>query len=74
MGQTDDWSFSDEHGMLWTWIYICPYCGQTLATRHLVDYSMNLSPDDIIGCDDCGLDISVEAAPLILENLDGERA
>lgn len=74
MGQTDGYSFSDENGMIWTWIYICPFCGQTLATQRLVDDSMNLGPDDVIGCDDCGVDVSVEAAPLVLEDMDGSRA
>lgn len=75
MGQTDDGTFSvcDEHGMIWTWVYICPYCDAELASMRLVD-DMDLYDDDIIGCDECHMDVSVELASLILIDMDGNRA
>ena len=73
MGQTDGtFSVCDENGMIWTWTYICPYCDEELATMRLVD-SMNLDDDDIIGCDECNMDVSIEAAPLVLIDMDGNR-
>lgn len=74
MGQTNEYSFADEDGAIWTWVYICPECENVLATQRLVDESMGLGPDDVIGCDDCGIDVTVEMAQLVIEGPDGERA
>jgi len=74
MGQTDGtYSVIDHDGMKWTWFYICPYCGCVLATLRLVD-DMELDGDDVIGCDDCALDIGVESAALVMIDEDGNRA
>lgn len=74
MGQTDERSFRDADGRLWTWVYVCPFCDRELATQRLVDDEMNLSPDDVIGCDGCGSDVSVETAELVMIDSDGNRA
>lgn len=73
MGQTDGtYKVIDHDGMEWTWVYVCPFCDAELATLRLVE-SMNLEPDDIIGCDQCCVDVSIEASALILVDVDGNR-
>ena len=73
MGQTDNgYKVIDVDGTVWTWTYICPGCDTVLATQQIVE-SMNLEGDDIIGCDECGEDISIDAAWLILIDGEGNR-
>lgn len=73
MGQTDgDSFFADDNGMVWTWVYICPHCDAELASKGLID-NMGFDGDDIIGCAECGRDVSVDAAQLILIDELGNR-
>lgn len=65
--------FYDENGVLWIWVYICPYCGDELATMRLIDL-MGLDGDDIIGCDACRRDVPVDDAQTVLIDTDGNRA
>jgi hypothetical protein len=74
MGQTDEYSWIDENGDHWYEVYLCPVCWTELATRHLVDEQMMLDPDDIIGCDKCNADVSVERAIIGCVNQRGEYA
>ncbi|HEY6020601.1 MAG TPA: hypothetical protein VIY48_12140 [Candidatus Paceibacterota bacterium] len=74
MGQTDTtYRFYDADGRLWEWLYTCPHCDDILATQRLVEM-MGLDGDDIIGCDGCTRDVSVDGACLVLFDEDGNRA
>lgn len=74
MGQTDEYSWEDENGVRWYEVYLCPVCWTELATRHLVDEVMVLDTDDIIGCDKCNADITVEMAIIGHVSQDGDYA
>lgn len=68
---TDNGRFTDENGMLWTWWYICPYCGEPLCTEAWAD---RLNIGETIGCDSCHIDVTVDDATMCLYDENGTRA
>lgn len=61
MGQTesDYYHYWDRQNERFTSVLLCPTCDAVLCTERLAD---QLDADTVIGCDDCGLDVTVEMA------------
>jgi len=75
MGQTDEreyeHKFYDHDGMLWTWWLCCPYCGEALC---IGEWAEQLYGDDVIGCDDCCMDVAVDDATWALYDENGNAS